>query len=119
MAQYLLINRFREGQGPAAGTRAHDVEMAAWGRVNQALRASGDLVWSMALAELDRASACRTAETGELIRDTGRAAAPEGVFALYLVDVADEASAATWAAGMPTAAYGAVEIRELIGEERG
>lgn len=119
MTQFLVINRFREGEGPTEGTPEHDDEMQAWELVNRALGESGNLVWSLALDEPDGAVAHGTDDAGEPRRLTGRAAAPEGVFALYLLDVADRAAAERWAARMPTAAYGTVEVRAVMSPERG
>lgn len=118
MAQFLLINRFRAGEGPAEGTSDHDDEMRTWRRVNQALRESGDLVWSLALDAPGDAVACDKDGDGRPRRLTGRAAAPEGVFALHLVDVADAAAAEEWATRLPTADYGTVEVRAVMGPER-
>lgn len=115
MARFLLINRFRSGQGPTEGTPDHDDEMRTWGRVDQALAESGDLVWSLALDPPDDAVARDTDDDGRSRRLTGRAAAPEGVFALHLVDVADAAAAEEWATRMPTATYGTVEVRAVMG----
>ena len=119
MARFVLVNRFREGQGPVEGSPAHDDEMRDWRLFNKSLSDSGDLVWSLALDEVQHATACTSDEHGRPVRLSGRDATPEGLFALYLVEVPDASAAEQWAERMPTAAYGAVEVRAVMGEERG
>ena len=115
MPRFLLINRYRDGEGPEEGTPAHDDEMRAWSLLNRSLGDSGDLVWSLALVGPEEAVACTSGPSGP-VRAAGREAAPEGVFALYVVDVPDLAAAERWAARMPTCAYGTVEIRAVMEE---
>lgn len=108
---YLLSARFGEDHGPDEGTREHASEMASWAALNRQLSQSGDLVWSLALADP------RTATVVTAGSDTDRDPAAGGVFALYLLDVADEAAAIDWAGQMPARAYGSVEVRAVLSHE--
>lgn len=116
---YLLSVRFGEDSGPDEGTSEHVAEMASWAALNRRLSHSGDLVWSLALAD-PRTAAVVTSGSDGSDADPRREVpdpAAGGVFALYLLDVADEAAAIGWAEQMPACAYGSVEVRKMLSHE--
>lgn len=113
---YLFSARFAQGNGPIEGTDEHAIEMDDWDALNAALSQSGDLVWSLALTDA-RTGVVVASDSGE--EPTRRVPDPadEGVFALYLLDVADEAAALGWAERMPACRYGSVDVREVLSRQ--
>ena len=111
--KYLLQLRYPPGTGPSEGTPELDAEMAEWGKVHTALEESGALVTAMGL-EPDEASTTLRNRNGErVVTDGPYAEAKETLFSFYVIDVADLDAALDWAARMPNAAYGSVEVRPL------
>jgi hypothetical protein len=113
---YLLMLRFPPGQGPQEGTPEFDAEMARWGQVNEELRSAGVVVGVSGL-HLDATTTVR-APAGELtVSDGPYAETKETLFSFYILDVEDLDAATAWAAKMPSAAYGSVEIHPMAHHE--
>jgi hypothetical protein len=113
---YLLMLRFPPGQGPEENTPEFDAEMARWGQVNEELRAAGVVVGVSGL-HLDATTTVR-APAGELtVTDGPYAETKETLFSFYILDVEDLDAATAWAAKMPAAAYGSIEIHPMIHHE--
>lgn len=116
--KYMLLLRFPEGSGPAEGTPEFDAEMAKWGGVMGELAESGSFVTAMGLDTEDTATTLRL-EAGEpVLTDGPFAETKELFFSFIVIDVADLDAAVSWAAKMPNAAYGSVEIRPLSPHEQ-
>jgi hypothetical protein len=112
--QYLLMLTFREGEGPQEGTPEFDAEMIRWGELNAELRAAGALVAVSGL-HVDATTTVR-ATAGELtVTDGPYAETKEVLFSFYVIDAADLDAATAWAAKMPAAEYGSIEIRPTTG----
>lgn len=117
--KYMLLLRFPPGSGPQEGTPEFDAEMDAWGAVNDALKAAGAWIAAAGL-ELDAAATTLRAPQGERVLTDGPfAETKELLFSYYVIDVADLDAAVEWAAKMPVADYGSVEIRPLAAVEQG
>jgi hypothetical protein len=113
---YLLMLRFSPGQGPGEGTPEFDEEMRRWGALNDELRAAGVVVAASGL-QTDSATTVR-APSGELtITDGPYAETKEALFSFYVLDVEDLDAATAWAAKMPAAGYGSIEIHPMIHHE--
>lgn len=113
---YLLSVRFGADSGPVEGTSEHTTEMAGWAALNRELSESGRLVSSLALTD-PRQGVVVTSGSGAHPVHEGLGPAAGGVFAIYLLDVADQACAVGWAERMPACAYGSVEVREVLSHE--
>jgi hypothetical protein len=114
--QYLLTLHFRQGEGPQEGTPDLDAEMARWGEFNGELRAAGAMVAASGL-HIDATTTVR-APGGELVVTDGPyAETKEILFSFYAIEAADLDAATAWAAKMPAAEYGVIEIRPMIGLE--
>ena len=110
---YLFMLHFPEGAGAQEGTPEFDAEMARWGALNDELRAAGVAVAGSGL-EIDATTTVRS-RGGELsITDGPYAETKEILFSFYILDVADLDAATAWAAKMPCAEYGSVEIRPMV-----
>jgi hypothetical protein len=116
--QYLILLHFPEGHGPQEGTPEFDDEMRRWGELNDELRASGQVIAASGL-KLDSATTVR-APGGELtVTDGPFAETKEVLFSFYVVDVDDLDAAIAIARRMPSADYGSIDIRPLVGFEMG
>jgi hypothetical protein len=114
--RYLLMLHFPPGAGPQEGTPELDDEMRRWGELNDELRRSDVLVHASGL-KLDATTTVR-APAGELaVTDGPYAETKELLFSFYIVDVEDLDAAIAWAAKMPSADYGSIEIRPMVGPE--
>jgi hypothetical protein len=114
--QYLLMLHFRRGEGPQEGTPEFDAEMARWGELNAELRAAGAMV-AVSGMHVDAKTTIR-APGGELtVTDGPYAETKEILFSFYVVEAADLDAATAWAAKMPAADYGSIEIRPMVGLE--
>jgi hypothetical protein len=117
--RYMLLLRFPRGAGPQEGTPELGEEMQAWASLNQDLQEAGVFVTAAGL-ELDDAATTVRAPGGERVITGGPYAEPkELLFSYYVIDVPDLDAAVNWAARMPSAAYGSVEIRPLAQVEQG
>ena len=114
--QYLLLLTFLPGQGPQEGTPEFDAEMKRWSELNDELREAGVVLGASGL-NVDATTTVR-APGGELtVTDGPYAETKEILFSFYMLDVADLDAATEWAAKMPAAEYGSIEIRPMIGLE--
>jgi hypothetical protein len=114
--QYLLTLTFRQGEGPQEGTPQFDAEMVRWGEVNAELRAAGAMLAASGL-HVDATTTVR-APGGELtVTDGPYAETKEVLFSFYVVEAPDLDAATAWAAKMPAADYGSIEIRPMVGLE--
>ena len=115
--KYLLLLRFAPGVGPEEGPEL-EVEMKRWGALNEEMQAAGVLAGGAGLA-LDSATTVRVAEGDRVLTDGPFAETKEVLFSYYLLDLPDLDAAVDWAAKMPCAAYGSVEVRPLSDAEQG
>jgi hypothetical protein len=116
--KYMLLLRFPPDAGPEPGTPDFDREMKGWGTLNEELQSAGALVAAAGL-ELDDAATTLRAPKGERVLTDGPfAETKEVLFSYYVIDVADLDAAVEWAAKMPCAEYGSVEIRPLAAVEQ-
>lgn len=116
--KYMLLLRFPTGTGPAEGTPEFDAEMQQWGSVMSDLTTSGAFVAAMGLDSEDTATTLRLEGGTPVLTDGPFAETKELFFSFIVIDVADLDAAIEWAARMPNAAYGSVEIRPLSPHEQ-
>jgi hypothetical protein len=99
---------------PAPGTAEFDAIMAEFQASTAAMRASGVLVDSGPLQSSAAATTLRVRDGETLLSPGPFAAAGERVGGYYVLDCADLGEAVRWAATIPSARYGAVEVRPLM-----
>lgn len=112
--KFVLLLYYTPGTGPAPDTPEHAAEMARWREVHDEMAEAGVLVASHALQPAGAAVTLRAPDGLPVVNDGPVAPAKEMLFGYFQLDVADRAAAATWAAKLPHAAYGSVEIRPLM-----
>jgi hypothetical protein len=88
--------------------------MEEWFAYSRALGESGSLVAGDALEGLDTATTVRVREGETLVSDGPFAETKEMLGGYYLIDVPDLDAALQWAAKVPNAPYGSVEVRPLM-----
>ena len=110
--KYMLLLRYTDGAGPEEGTPEFDAEMAAWGALNAEMEAAGVANQGIGL-EPEATTTLRIPHGERIITDGPFAESREILFSYYVIDVADLDAAIEWAAKMPCAVYGSVEIRPL------
>jgi hypothetical protein len=98
----------REQPGPAAPGVIED-----WVAYTQAVKDSGTLVGAERLAETDTATSVRVRGEDRLLTDGPFMETKEHLLGFFLVDVPDLDAALDWAARMPSAAYGTIEVRAV------
>ena len=114
---YLLMLRFPEGAGPQEGTPELDDEMRRWGELNEELRAAGVVVGASGLEPRRRHDGARPRRASvdhhrrPVRRDQG-----DPVLLLHPRRRGPRRRPA-WAAKMPSAEYGSVEIHPMIHHE--
>jgi hypothetical protein len=116
--KYMLLLRYTPGAGPEEGTPEFDAEMAAWGALNAELEAAGVPHEAKGLESDDAATTLRIPQGERVITDGPYAETREILFSFYIIDVADLDAALDWAAKMPCAVYGSVEVRPLSKHEQ-
>jgi hypothetical protein len=116
MPQYLVSLTFRPGEGPQEGTPEFDAEMAVWGQINNELREAGAVLGASGL-HIDTATTVRKRDGELVVTDGPYAETKETLFSFYLLEVEDLDAAIAWAAKMPAAEYGSVDIRPMVNFE--
>jgi hypothetical protein len=111
MNYMLLIYLPAEG-GPSPEEQA--AEHPKWMRYTQDLQEAGVLVAGDALQGLDAAATVRVREGETLVTDGPFAETKELLGGYYLIDVPDLDTALGWAAKIPSAPYGSVEVRPVM-----
>jgi hypothetical protein len=120
MPKYLLLiynpveedRRRREGEIPAEDMAA---EGKRWGEFMQVLTEAGALVHNNGLAGVEAATTVRVRDGETQITDGPFAETKELLASYFLVDVPDLDTALGYAARVPSAEYGSVEVRPVWG----
>jgi hypothetical protein len=84
-----------------------------WIAYTRALKDSGSLLGAEQLAGTDTATSVRVRGEGRLLTDGPFVETKEHLLGFFLLDVPDLDTALDWAAKMPTAAHGTVEVRAV------
>jgi hypothetical protein len=114
MPQYmLLICNPIEGLSPEEAQAEHP----KWMAYTQALTEAGALVSGEALQPIATASTVRVRSDERLVSDGPFAETKEALAGFYVIDVADLEAALDWAARIPSATRGSVEVRPVMAFE--
>lgn len=106
--QFTLLYSYDPAEvGPA------DEEVAAWIAFDAKLREAGQFVHEAGLHPAQRAQTVSVRD-GRTVTEPGPAAPGRQVAGFYVVDVPDADTALAWAAQIPTAGYGTVEVRQVV-----
>ena len=112
MPQFMLLIYAPTEGGPSP--EELQAEMPRWFEYTQALRDAGALVAGDALQPTDAARTVRVRGGARQVTDGPFADTAEVLGGYYVIDVADIGAAEEWAARIPSAPYGSVEVRPIM-----
>jgi hypothetical protein len=112
MSKYMLLI-YTPTEGGLTPEEAQ-AEMPRWSEYTQSLIDAGVMVSGDALEGIDTATTVRVRNGETVISDGPFADTKEALGGFYIIDVADLDAAQDWAAKMPSAPRGSVEIRPVM-----
>ena len=114
MSEYLLLIYTNEATDPKPGTPEHAARNQAYGTFTQKLAQSGQMSGGNALQSIGTAKTVRV-RNGESIVTAGPfAETAEQLGGYYLVNCDTMEQALEWAAGIPGAKDGSIEVRPIL-----
>jgi hypothetical protein len=112
--KYVLLLYGAENAGPAAGSPDAEAEMGKWFAVTEEMEKAGVMRGGEALHPVATATTLRIRDGETAMTDGPFAETKEMLGGYYLIEVPDLDAAAAWAAKMPNAPYGSIEIRAVM-----
>jgi hypothetical protein len=111
MPQYMMLIYTPNEGGPTP--EEQKAEHPRWNAYTQALSEAGALVAGDALEGIDTATTVSERDGETVLTDGPFAETKEILAGYYLIDVPDLDAALKWAARIPAASYGSVEVRPV------
>jgi hypothetical protein len=112
MSQYILLLYAPAEGGPSP--EEMQAEMPRWLEYTQALRDAGAMVSGEPFEPPAAARTVRLRDGERRVASGAFAETAEVLTGFYVIDVADIATAEDWAAKIPSAPYGSVEVRPIM-----
>ena len=112
--KYMLLIYSAEDAGPAGDSPEWQEMMAGFFRFNEEVRASGGFIAGDPLEAVSTATTVRVRDGERIVTDGPFAETKEHLGGYYLVEAEDLDQALEWAAKIPTATYGSIEVRPLM-----
>lgn len=112
--QYMLLIYSDPATGPAPGSPEFGTMMAGYSALNERLKADGAWVTGDALQVVQTATCLRLRGGKVDTMDGPFAETKEHLGGYYLIEVPDLDAALRYAAMIPTATHGTVEVRPLV-----
>jgi hypothetical protein len=112
--QYMLLIYADPSTGPVYGTPEFQAMLAGYGALTKSLKADGAWVAGDALQGVQTATSLRVRGGKIETMDGPFAETKEHLGGYYLIDAPDLDSALAYAARIPTATHGTVEVRPLV-----
>jgi hypothetical protein len=113
--RYIFLLYFDEAAAAAAGSPEQVEVSAAYGRVTQEMQQAGAFQAGDALQGSGTATVVRAGSNGSpLTTDGPFAETKEQLGGFYILDCANLDEAVEWAAKIPAAQYGSVEVRPIL-----
>jgi hypothetical protein len=113
--QYMLLIYGDEKQWMSLPESEMKEMYAAYGRFTKELVAAGAMRGGSELAPISSATTVRLRNGKTVTTDGPFAETKEQLGGYYVVELADLDAAIKWAAKIPSAAFGSIEIRPLVG----
>ena len=111
--EYMLLIYGEEGEWEALSDDERDALYREYFQLSDDLAARGALLGSNELQPVSTATTVQVRDGETLVTDGPFAETKEVLGGYYLIDVPDLDAATEWAAKMPLAPYGSVEIRAV------
>jgi len=112
--QYLLLIYDEESTWADMPEDERNAVYAEYGAYTQALQESGALVGANQLQPTGTATAVRLRDGEQLVTDGPFAETKEALGGYYLIEVDTIDEALEWAAKIPSARYGTIEVRPIV-----
>lgn len=112
--RYMLLLYSANDAGPTPGSDEHAAEMNEWFAYSNALVEAGAMIGGEPLQGIDTATTVQVRDGKTLSTDGPFAETKEVLGGYYMIDVPDLDAATEWAAKIPLAPYGSVEIRPIM-----
>lgn len=112
--KYMLLLASDPADEPTPDSDAFGPYMAEWAAYTQALVEAGAMVAGEALHDTDTASTVRVRDGERIVTDGPYIETKEVIGGYYVIDVADLDEALDWAARIPNAHFGSVEVRPVM-----
>ena len=112
--RYLLLLYSAEDAGPQPDSPDFGEEMGKWFAYTAELEAAGAMLGGEALEPKATATCVQVRDGQALTTDGPFAETKEVLGGYYLIEAADLDAARAWAAKVPSAHYGTVEIRPIM-----
>ena len=114
MSKYLFLLWQDESKHPAPGSPESEKEYAAYGAMYEQAAAAGAIQGGDPLQPTSTAQTVRVRNGSTESTAGGFSASVEQPIGFYVLDCKDDEDAAQWAAKIPAAAKGAVEVRPIL-----
>lgn len=112
--KYMLILASNPADEPAPDGETFGPYMAEWAAYSQALVEAGALVAGEALQGTETASTVQVRDGKRIVTDGPFIESKEVIGGYYVIDVANLDEALDWAARIPNAVFGSVEVRPVM-----
>ncbi len=112
--QYALLIYADEASRPTPGTREHDDYMGAFTALTQDVKAKGIYKGGVPLQPVEAATTVRVRKGATATTDGPFAETKEQLGGFYLLDCKDLDEALEYAARIPTARHGSIEVRPVL-----
>lgn len=112
--KYMLLLASDPADEPVPGSDAFEPYMGEWFAYSQALAEAGALVSGEALEGTESASTVQVRDGRRIVTDGPFIESKEVIGGFYVIDVADLDEALDWAARIPNAHFGTVEVRPVM-----
>ena len=112
--RYLLLLYCAEDAGPEMGSPEQAAEMPQWRKLGEGLTDAGAWIAGEALHDAGTATTVRVRDGETIVTDGPFAETKEVLGGFYLINVDNLDEAKKWAAKVPLAPYGSVEIRPIM-----
>jgi hypothetical protein len=113
MSNYLFLLWQDETKNPTPGTPESDTQMAAYGAMFEAAKSAGIFQNGDPLTPSGTGQTVRVRNGSTESSKGGFPSSSEQLIGYYVLDCQDDADAAKWAAKIPAAALGAIEVRQI------
>ncbi len=112
--QYMFLIYSAEGKEPAPGTDAFDEMMQGYNAFTQEVRDAGIFREGAPLENVDTATTVRVRNGSSSVVDGPFAETKEVLGGYYILDCENLDEATAYAAKIPTAAFGSIEVRPVM-----
>jgi hypothetical protein len=112
--KYMLLLARDPADEPAPDSEAFGPYMGEWAAYSQALAEAGAMVAGEALQGAETASTVRVRDGKRIVTDGPFIESKEVIGGYYVIDVANLDEALDWAARIPNAHFGTIEVRPVV-----